>query len=81
MSFFVFRNNTVERFFPKDYAFSGYDDISVVPAEANGYVWFYQAPIGYNREASVEEIRGYQQKFGFVLNLIDSSKTVIALTR
>ena len=28
---FVFRNNTVERFFPKDYAFSGYDDISYVP--------------------------------------------------
>lgn len=77
---FVFRNNTVERFFPKDYAFSGYDDISIIPADANGYVWFYQAPIGYNRETSVEEIRGCQQKFGFVLNQIDASKTVIALT-
>ena len=80
MSLFVFRNNTVERFFPKDYAFSGYDDISVVPADANGYVWFYQAPVGYNREASVEEIQGYQQKFNFVLAQIDSNKTVIALT-
>lgn len=80
MSLFVFRNNTVERFFPKGYAFSGYDDISVVPADVNGYVWFYQAPIGYNREASVEEIQGYQQKFNFVLAQIDACKTVIALT-
>ena len=80
MSYFVFRNNTVERFFPKEYAFSGYDDISVIPADANGYVWFYQAPVGYNREASVEEIQGYQQKFNFVLAQIDANKTVIALT-
>ena len=80
MSLFVFRNNTVERFFPKDYSFSGYDDISVVPAEANGYVWFYQAPVGYNRDVSVVEIQGYQQKFNFVLAQIDANKTVIALT-
>lgn len=80
MNYFVYRNNTVERFFPKDYAFSGYDDISVIPADANGYVWFYQAPIGYNRVASVEEILGYQQKFNFVLAQIDANKTVVALT-
>lgn len=80
MSLFVFRNNTVERFFPKDYAFSGYDDISVIPADANCYVWFYQAPIGHNREASVEEIQGHQQKFIFVLAQIDPNKTVIAFT-
>ena len=80
MNLFVFRNNTVESFFPKDYTFSGYDDISVIPADANGYVWFYQAPVGYNRVASVEEIQGYQQKFNFVLAQIDANKTVIALT-
>ena len=28
---FVFRNHTVERFFPKGYTFSGYDDISFIP--------------------------------------------------
>lgn len=80
MSLFVFRNNTIERFFPKDYAFSGYDDISVIPADAGGYVWFYQTPVGYSREASVAEIQGYQQKFNFVLAQIDANKTVIALT-
>ena len=77
---FVFRNNTVERFFPKDYVFSGYDDISFIPANADGYVWFYQAPIGYSREFSVEEILGYQQKFNFVLAQINVNKTVIAFT-
>lgn len=78
--YFVFRNNTIERFFSKDYSFSGYDDISVIPTDANGYVWFFQAPIGCDRDISVEEIRGYQQKFSFVLNQIDISKAVIALT-
>lgn len=77
---FVFRNNTVERFFPKDYVFSGYDDISFIPADANDYVWFYQTPMGYSREASIEEIQGYQQKFNFVLAQVDANKTVIALT-
>ena len=80
MSYFVFRNNTIERFFPKEYTFSGYDDISFIPSDANAFVWFYQAPIGYNRVASVEEIQGYQQKFNFVLAQIDANKTVLALT-
>ena len=77
---FVFRNNTIERFFPKAYTFSGYDDISVIPADADSYVWFYQVPIGHSREASIEEIHGYQQKFIFVLAQINVNKTVIALT-
>lgn len=80
MNYFVFRNNTVERFFPKDYIFSGYDDISNIPADVGGYVWFYQAPVGYSRDASVEEIQGYRQKFSFVLAQVDSTKTLIALT-
>ncbi len=80
MNFFVFRNNTIERFFPKGYSFSGYDDISNIPSEAVGYVWFYQAPIGYNMKASVEEIRGSQQKFNFILTQIDSNKSMIAIT-
>ena len=77
---FVFRNNTIERFFPKDYIFSGYDDISFIPKDADGYVWFYQAPIGYNQESSAEEIIGYIQKFNFVLTQIDAKKTIIVLT-
>ena len=77
---FVFRNNTIERFFPKEYQFSGYDDISVIPFDSDGYVWFYQVPIKYEQEMLVEEINGYAQKFSYVLSQIDSAKTVVALT-
>ena len=80
MSLFVFRNNTVERFFPKSYSFSGYDDISIVPSDVDGYVWFYQVPINYQYSASAEEIRGYEDKFAYVLAQIDVRKTIIALT-
>lgn len=80
MSYFVFRNNTIERFFPKEYQFSGYDDISNIPSDADGYVWFYQVPIKYEQEVLVDEINGYAQKFRFVLSQIDASKTVVALT-
>ena len=77
---FVFRNNTIERFFPKEYQFSGYDDISFVPSDADGYVWYYQVPVKYDQQVLAEEIRGYAQKLGFVLNQIDAKKTFIALT-
>ncbi len=77
---FVFRNNTIERFFPKDYTFSGYDDISSVPQDTDGYVWYYQVPIKYNQDVLAEEIRDYVQKLGFVLEHIDEKKTFIALT-
>lgn len=77
---FVFRNNTVERFFPKDYAFSGYEDISYVPADVDGYVWFYQLPVKYDTEILCSEIRGYVQKLAFVLAQVDKAKPFIALT-
>ncbi len=79
MSMFVFRNNTIERFFPKEYQFSGYDDISHIP-DADGYVWFYQVPIKYEQEVLVDEINGYAQKFGYVLSQIEATKTIVALT-
>lgn len=80
MNYFVFRNNTVERFFPKDYAFSGYDDISYVPTDVDGYVWFYQLPVKYDQEMLCSEIRGYAQKLSFVLAQIDAAKPFIVLT-
>ena len=77
---YVFRNNTIERFFPKEYAFSGYDDISVVPQDAEGYVWWYQVSIKFEQDVLAEEIRGYAKKLGFVLQQIDSKKQFVALT-
>lgn len=80
MARFVFRNNTIERFFGKEYLFSGYDDISNVPQAVDGYVWWYQVPIKFEQDVLAEEIRGYAHKLGFVLSQIDESKPFIALT-
>ena len=80
MNYFVFRNNTVERFFPKDYAFSGYDDISSIPADAGGYVWFYQLPVKYSQEQLCAQISDYGQKLQFVLERADAAKPFIVLT-
>ncbi len=76
MNYFVFRNNTIERFFPKEYSFSGYDDISVIPEDADGYVWFYQVP----PVPSVAELVEAHRKLEYVLERIPAGKTVIALT-
>ena len=80
MARYIFRNNTVERFFSKDYAFSGYDDISNIPQDADGYVWWYQVPVKFEQRVLAEEIRGYAQKLGFVLSQIDEKKSFVALT-
>lgn len=80
MTKFVFRNNTVERFFPKEYSFSGYDDISFIDNDADGYIWWYQLPIKYDTEILVSEVRGFIQKLYFLLPQIDQNKTFIALT-
>lgn len=77
---YVFRNNTVERFFGKEFSFSGYDDISAVPVDADRYVWWYQVPFKYEQHLLADEVRGYSQKLGFVLQQIDPNKTFIALT-
>ncbi len=77
---FVFRNNTIERFFPKAYRFSGYDDISFIPEDEEGYVWFYQAPVGFDGTALSEEIAADLQKFMMVLETVNQNKTVIAFT-
>jgi len=75
---FVFRNNTIERFFPQDYEFSGYDDVSFIPKDADGYIWFYQAPIKFDNGLLAEEVNAYLQKFRFVMDRVDPNKTFIA---
>ena len=77
---YVFRNNTIERFLGGDFAFSGYDDISVVPTDAETYFWWYQVPIKYDQALLTEEVKGYAQKLTFVLGQIDLKKTLVALT-
>ena len=80
MSVFVFRNNTIERFFGKEYSFSGYDDISIIPEDAESYVWWYQIPIKYDLSVLAEEIRGYVRSLNFVLQQVARKKTFVILT-
>lgn len=80
MKEYIFRNNTIERFFDKDASFSGYDDVSIIPVDADRFIWFYQLPIKYDQSILVEEIKGYSEKISYVLSQIDSSKTMVALT-
>ncbi|MCR4847973.1 MAG: hypothetical protein K5920_03860, partial [Bacteroidales bacterium] len=77
---FVFRNHTIERFFPNGTRFSGYDDVSVVPDDEDVYVWFYQVPIGYEGSALSEGVAADLGKFLMTLETISPNKTVIALT-
>ena len=70
----------MELFFPKDYSFSGYDDISFIPDDVDGYVWFYQIPVRMNENNLCEEIRGFTERLSIVLNRISSSKPVFLLT-
>ena len=80
MSHFIFRNNTIERFFTKEYSFSGYDDISYIPQDIDGFIWWYQMPIKFNTTLVAEEINGYSQKLSYVLQQIDRNKPFIVLT-
>ncbi len=63
----VFRNNTVEPFFPaKGYTFAGYDDVSDIDTDADDYIWWYQAPISTNPTQAAEEVDGYIEKLRYV---------------
>lgn len=78
MKWFVFRNNTIEAFFDeKTTSFSGYDDVSVVPAEAEGYVWFYHVPVKFNSTTLEQEISFFKEKLKLVLSQIESKPFVI----
>lgn len=81
MKYFVFRNNTVEFFFDaKECQFSGYDDISLVPAETEKYIWFYQSPYGMIDDYSVDMVKSYIQEFDLVYSQIPMEKEIIVFT-
>ena len=78
MRTFIFRNHTVEPFFDsEDVGFSGYDDISVVPGDADRYVWFYQVPVNADSTQLAQQVASYRDKLDIVLNAIDPGKPLI----
>ena len=81
MTTFVFRNQTVEPFFGYDgMAYSGYGDISVVPADADRYIWFYQVPVNADSGRLAEELDSYRDRLDLVLLSVDSGKQFIVFT-
>ena len=81
MKYFVFRNQTIEPLMGDDgVQYSGYDDISVIPADAQAYIWFYQPPVNPTASQLAQEIATYGDKLQLVLGQIDASKPMIVFT-
>jgi len=76
---YVYRNNTVERFFPSDWRYSGYSDVSEVPDSAEQFVWWYHAPMSGDSGAVAKEIESYKLMFSMVIERI-GNRQIILLT-
>lgn len=81
MKYHIFRNNTIEPFFTgPDYSFSGYDDISSIPDDADVLVWFYQVPIKFDKGVLASEIDSIAEKLQLVADTNVKNKPLIILT-
>ena len=81
MKTFVFRNQTIEPFLGYEgVTYSGYDDISQVPDDADRYIWFYQVPVNADSNQLAEEVESYIDKFDLVLNRVNTSKPFIVFS-
>ena len=77
----IFRNSTIERFFANfDATFSGYNDISLIPEEADVYFWVYLSPVKTDAGIFASEIEAYVQQIQFVLSQLKPYKTCYAFT-
>ena len=75
MKYFVFRNQTIEPFLgDDDIAYSGYDDISVVPQKAERYIWFYQVPFNMDSQQLACEVKTYIDRLQLVLDWIGAKE-------
>ena len=78
MTTFVFRNQTVEAFLGYDgMTYSGYADISQVPADVDRYIWFYQVPVNPDSAQLAQEIDSYRDQLEIVLGQADNTKPFI----
>ena len=78
MKTFVFRNQTVETFLGDNgMTYSGYGDISQVPADVDRYVWFYQVPPGADAALLAQEINSYADQLDLVMAAADASRPFI----
>lgn len=81
MKFFIFRNTTVEPFFIDFKAsFSGYEDISSVPTDVDGYIWFYLLPIKQDSFLLSQEVFSYYNNLELIVNEISPAKPLYIFT-
>lgn len=68
MKFFVFRNATLEPFFPRgETEFSGYGDISRFPENAEKIIWFYTLPPDISPSEARKIVEDFLQKLRLAL--------------
>lgn len=86
MSYYIFRNMTIESFFGAvsktlntEINYSGYEDISEI-VESDGYVWWYLAPYKAENTQAAAEIENYSSMLSFTLSRLPATKSVIAIT-
>lgn len=81
MRLFVFRNATLEPFFPREETeFSGYGDISRVPENAEKICWFYTLPPDVSPKDGQPLVDDFLQKLRLVLPRVPADKR-LELTR
>lgn len=80
MKLFVFRNATLEPFFPRgETEFSGYGDVSRVPENAEKFCWFYTLPPEISPKEARPLVEDFLQKLRLVLTSLPAEKN-LALT-
>lgn len=75
MSVFVFRNQTLEPFFPRgETVFSGYGEIVTPPEDVEKIIWFYTLPPDIVSENIAPTVDDFLQKLNLVLARIPKEK-------
>ncbi len=81
MSFFIYRNTTVESFFSNIEArYSGYDDISCIPTDADSFIWFYLLPVRTDLQLLSSEIASFSNSIDLIVKQVPSSKIFYIFT-
>lgn len=68
MSYYIYRNYTVENFFTANNTFSGYGDIMKPEGKYESYVVFYQLNPSTTPEEKILEIEDIKSKLSFIVN-------------
>lgn len=77
MNYFVYRNNTLENLFGTGpYSYSGYDDISYIPQEVEGFIWFYQVPFKSDIVNLANEVAEFTNKLRLLVSLLPTNKPI-----